>query len=196
MKLGLFGGSFDPVHHGHLLAARDALEGAGLDEVLFLPAAQAPLRDQSTRTPAVHRLAILKAALSGKPGFGVSDLELRRGGTSYTIDTVRQVAAELPGNELYWIIGADQVAKLHEWREIEALAALVTFLALERPGHEGRLQAEIPGLRLQRVRGHQVELSSTEIRARAAAGQPLDFLLPHKAIAYIRENSLYRTQDT
>jgi nicotinate-nucleotide adenylyltransferase len=193
MKLGLFGGSFDPVHHGHLVAARDALEGAELDEVLFLPAAQAPLRATATLTPAAHRVAILRAAIEGQAGFSVSDLELRRGGTSYTIDTVRQVVAELPGNQLYWIVGADQVARLHEWREIAALATLVTFLALERPGHEARLHAEIPGLRLQRVRGHQIELSSTEIRARAAAGQSLDFLMPHKAIAYIRENSLYRS---
>ncbi|MDX2186204.1 MAG: nicotinate-nucleotide adenylyltransferase [Opitutaceae bacterium] len=192
MKLGLFGGTFDPVHIGHLIAARDALEGAGLDRVLFVPAAQAPMREAAPLSAPLHRLALLERAIASEPRFFTSDVEIRRGGTSFTIDTALELQATHPGDELHWIIGGDQLHKLHRWHRIEDLARCVTFVAVQRPGHSGQLEHSVPGLRLVEVRGHSIELSSTEVRQRCAAGLSLEFFLPHKAIAYLNENGLYR----
>jgi nicotinate-nucleotide adenylyltransferase len=193
VKIGFLGGSFDPVHFGHLVAARDACEQCALDRVVFVPAAQAPLKPATTRASAADRLALLRAAVADEPRFAVSDYELRRGGVSYTIDTVRHFRTAFPGARLNWIIGADQLAQLPRWREIAALGRLVAFIVLERPGHPTRPPAGLPrGLRLRHCPGHLLALSSTELRARANSGLPLDWFTPHKTVALIRRRGLYR----
>ncbi len=194
MKIGFMGGSFDPVHFGHLLAAQDAYERAGLDRLVFVPAAQAPLKPDVVQAPAEARLAMVRAAVAGDERFEVCDYEVRQGGFNYTIDTVRFLETQYPGAELYWVIGADQVAQLGKWGEIGELAQKVTFIALARPGWTGGADAAIAGLgvRLQWCEGHQVELSSTEVRQRVARGLPIDYMIPHKTVEYIRENALYR----
>ncbi len=192
MKIGFMGGSFDPVHFGHLVAAQDAYEHGGLDRLVFVPAAQAPLKAGAVKASAEARLAMLRAALGDDTRFEISDHEVRKGGVSYTIDTVRHFGAEFPGAELAWVIGADQVAQLERWREIAELAGRVEFIVLGRPGWEGRRVPEIPALRLTWCEGHRIELSSTEIRARVAAGLPVDYMIPHKTVEYVRENGLYR----
>ena len=194
MKIGFMGGSFDPVHFGHLLAAQDAYEQAGLDRLVWVPAAQAPLKPGTPQASAEARLAMVRAAVEGDERFAVCDYEVRRGGVNYTIDTVRYLETQYPGAELCWVIGADQVAQLNKWGEIGELAQKVTFIALARPGWTGSHDAVIAGLgvRLQWCEGHQVELSSTEVRQRVARGLPIDFMIPHKTVEYIRENSLYR----
>lgn len=180
------------MHFGHLVAARDALERGGLDRLVFVPAAQAPLKPGAVSASAEDRLAMLEAALDGDRRFEVSDHELRLGGVSYTIDSARHFREKFPGDELFWVIGEDQLPGLHRWREIGELARLVVFLVLSRPGHADAHPADVPGLRLRRCEGHLVEISSTEIRDRLRRGLPVDWLMPHKTIEYVREKGIYR----
>jgi nicotinate-nucleotide adenylyltransferase len=192
VKIGFMGGSFDPVHLGHLLAARDACEHGGLDRVFFVPAARTPLKASAARASAADRLDLLRAAIVGEPRFAVSDHEIRRGGVSYTIDTVRHFRVEFPGARLHWIVGADQLARLPQWREIDALTRLAAFIVLDRPGVAAESPSGLPHLRMRHCRGHHLALSSTELRARVRRGQPIDWLTPHKVVELIRQRGLYR----
>ena len=192
VKIGFLGGSFDPVHFGHLMAAQDAYEQHGLDRLILVPAAQAPLKPQQVKSPAHDRLEMLRAATAWDHRFEVSDYEVSKGGISYTIDSVRHFQALYPGSQLYWIIGGDQLPQLHLWKDIGELAQLVEFIFLERPGFPVKAQPAIPGLRLHRCDGHLLAVSSTELRERCRAGLALDYFVPHKAIVYIQEKGLYR----
>jgi nicotinate-nucleotide adenylyltransferase len=192
MKIGFMGGSFDPVHFGHLIAAQDALERGGLDRLMFVPAAQAPLKPGAVQATAEDRLAMLRAAVDGDARFEISDYEVRRGGVSYTIDTARHMRERFASDELAWVIGADQVERLHLWRNIAELVTLVEFVALARPGWVPTRRDDISGLRLRWCEGHLVEMSSTEVRERVKAGRSVDFMMPHKTIEYVRENGIYR----
>lgn len=192
MKIGFMGGSFDPVHFGHLLAAQDAYEQGPLDRLVFVPAAQAPLKPDVVKASPEARLAMLRATVEGDARFEVLDYEVRQGGVSYTIDTVRFLKTQYPADELLWVIGADQVGQLPRWHEIGELVRLVEFIVLARPGWSGGTPPAIPGLRLRWCEGHEVRLSSTEVRQRVARGRPIDYMIPHKTVEYIRENTLYR----
>lgn len=192
MKIGFLGGSFDPVHFGHLLAAQDAYEQHQLDRLILVPAAQAPLKPNDVQSSAEDRLAMLRAAVEWDHRFEISDVELRRGGVSYTIDSARHFRALYPNDDLYWVIGGDQLPKLHLWKDILELVQLVQFIFLERPGYPVRSHPEIPGLRLHRCDGHLLAISSTELRERERNNLSLDYFVPHKAIVYIREKRLYR----
>jgi len=191
VKIGFLGGSFDPVHFGHLIAAQDVFEQHRLDRLFLVPAAQAPLKPHAVQSSSADRLAMLLAAVEWDRRFEISDYELRKGGMSYTIDSVRFFREQFPNDELFWIIGGDQLPKMHLWREIETLATLVEFIFLERPGHPAKVAPAIPGLRLRRCDGHLVEISSTELRERARRGLSLDYFVPHKAIVHIRQKQLY-----
>lgn len=191
VKIGFLGGSFDPVHFGHLLAAQDAYEQHGLDRLILVPAAQAPLKPKDVQSSAEDRLAMLKAAVEWDRRFEISDVELRRGGVSYTIDSARHFRKLYPNDDLYWIIGGDQLPKLHLWKDVEELARIVEFIFLERPGFPVKAQPDVPGLRLHRCDGHLLAISSTELRDRTRRGLSLDYFVPHKAIVYIRERGLY-----
>lgn len=190
-KIGLMGGSFDPVHFGHLIAAQDAVEQHQLDRLILVPAAQAPLKPADVQSSGEDRVAMLRAATDWDQRFEVSDVEVRRGGISYTIDSARHFRTLFPKDDLYWIIGGDQLPKLHLWRDIEELAKLVEFIFLERPGHPPKESPCVPGLRLHRCDGHLIEISSTELRQRVREGLSLDYFVPHNAIVYIREKRLY-----
>ncbi len=192
MKIGFLGGSFDPVHFGHLLAAQDALEQFPLDRLILVPAAQAPLKPNDVQSSAEDRIAMLRAATEWDRRFELSDYELRRGGISYTIDSARHFRALYPNDELYWVIGGDQLPNLHLWKEIGELAKLVQFIFLERPGYPVKAKVDIPGLVLHRCDGHLLAISSTELRERTRRGRSLDYFVPHKAIVYIRQRDLYR----
>lgn len=192
MKIGFLGGSFDPVHFGHLLAAQDAFEQHHLDRLVLVPAAQAPMKPQDVQSSSEDRLAMLRAATEWDKRFQISDYELRRGGVSYTIDSARHFRAQYPTDDLYWIVGGDQLPKLHLWKDIEELVTLVEFIFLERPGFPVKAHPEIPGLRLHRCDGHLLAVSSTELRERTRRGLALDYFVPHKAIVYIQERGLYR----
>ena len=192
VKIGFLGGSFDPVHFGHLLAAQDAYEQYKLDRLIFVPAAQAPLKPNDVLSSPEDRLAMLRAAIEWDQRFEVSDHELRRGGVSYTIDSARHFRAEYPRDELYWIIGGDQLPKLQFWKDIGELAGLMEFIFLERPGYPVKAAPPSPGLRLRRCDGHLLAISSTELRDRVKHDLSLDYFVPHKVIVYIREHRLYR----
>lgn len=192
MKIGFLGGSFDPVHFGHLLAAQDAFEQHRLDRLIFVPAAQAPLKPNDVQSTADNRLAMLRASVEWDKRFEVSDFEVSRGGVSYTIDSARHFRALYPNDELYWIIGGDQLPNLHRWRNIEELVTLVEFIFLERPGYPVKAKPDIPGLKLWRCDGHLLAVSSTELRERCRRGLSLDYFVPHKAIVYIQDHRLYR----
>lgn len=191
VKIGFLGGSFDPVHFGHLMAAQDAYEQHKLDRLILVPAAQAPLKPNDVQSTSEERLAMLQAAVGWDKRFEVSDIELRRGGVSYTIDSARYFRSLYPNDDLYWVIGGDQLPKLHLWKDINELAQLVEFIFLERPGYPVRARPDIPGLRLHRCDGHLLAISSTELRERVRRHMSLDYFVPHKAIVYIKEHSLY-----
>jgi nicotinate-nucleotide adenylyltransferase len=192
VKIGFLGGSFDPVHFGHLLAAQDAYEQHKLDRLILVPAAQAPLKPNDVLSSATDRLAMIRASVEWDKRFEVSDYELKRGGVSYTVDSARHFRALYPKDELYWIIGGDQLPKLHLWKDIAELAGLVEFIFLERPGFPVKTAPAIPGLRLHRCDGHLLAISSTELRDRVQRDLSLDYFVPHKAIVYIKQKHLYR----
>jgi nicotinate-nucleotide adenylyltransferase len=189
MKLGIYGGSFDPVHLGHLLVARAALEELALDKIFFVPAAQSPFKPGSKPAPDDFRLRLLRLALAGRPEYELDDQEIRRGGPSYTVDTLRAYARKFPGAELFYLIGADNAAKLNEWRAPAELAALAQFVAAPRPGGANAVfPAPFRGLTL---RGFPFGVSSSEIRARVQAGLPIDHLVTPAVAEAIRTSGVY-----
>ena len=192
MKIGFLGGSFDPVHFGHLIAAQDVYEQYHFDRLFLVPAAQAPLKAQDMQSVTEDRLAMLRAACEWDYRLEIADYELNKGGVSYTIDSVRHFRQQFPHDELFWIIGGDQLPLLHKWKDISQLAAMVEFIFLERPGHPSKPHTDIPGLRLHRCDGHLIEISSSELRQRVRQGRSLNYFCPQKVIAYIESKKLYR----
>jgi nicotinate-nucleotide adenylyltransferase len=189
MKIGLFGGSFDPVHFGHLLVAQAAREELGLARIFFILAAQSPFKPDFQPAPAAERLRLLRLALAGDAASEVDDQEIRRGGVSYTIDTVRQYRKNFPAAELFCLIGADQAGQLSLWREAPELARLVEFVVIPRPGEIApQLAAPFRG---RVLRGFPLALSSSEIRARCRAGLAIAHLTPLAVAEAIRNNQLY-----
>ncbi|MBP7830514.1 MAG: nicotinate-nucleotide adenylyltransferase [Kiritimatiellae bacterium] len=200
-RLGILGGTFNPVHLGHLMMAQDALERFRLDRVVFMPCARPPHKAARDLASDTDRLAMLRLAVRGDPRFAVSDLEIRRGGISYTIETIRALQRRRPGVRWHFIIGSDSLFELHSWREIGELLRRCAFLTLERPGYSpARMTARRLRLpepwpeRLARnvFRGHVMDISSTEVRARAAAGASIRFLVTPAVAGYIRRRKLYR----
>jgi nicotinate-nucleotide adenylyltransferase len=189
MKIGLYGGSFDPVHLGHLLVARAAREELGLARVYFILAAQSPFKPESLPAPAGLRLQMLRLALAGDEASEVDDQEVRRGGISYSIDTVRQYKSRFPEAELFWLIGADQAGQLSLWREAAELARLVEFVVIPRPG-EAAPQVAAP-FRGRALRGFPTTISSSAIRSRCAEGLSIAHLTPPAVAEAIRNNRLY-----
>jgi nicotinate-nucleotide adenylyltransferase len=185
-KTGLFGGSFDPIHVGHLILAREAREQLGLDRVIFIPAGISPHKLHRTPASAEVRLEMVRAAIEGEPGFEVDDCEVGREGPSFTIDTVRLLRERNPGDEFFYFIGEDNLEKLDTWREIGELRRLVQFVVLARSAVAG--SCEFP--RITR----QVDVSSTEVRNRVARGQSIRYLLPSQACEVIYRNGLYRDE--
>jgi nicotinate-nucleotide adenylyltransferase len=189
MKLGIFGGSFDPVHLGHLLVAQAAVEELGLDRLFFVPAAQSPFKPDSRPAPAPARLQLLRLALAGRANCEIDDQEIRRGGVSYTIDTLRDYAKRFPEAKLFCLIGADHAAELNGWREPDELARLAEFVVIPRPG--GATAVFPPPFRGRRLRGFPFGVSSSEIRARVKAGLPIGNLVPTAVAEAIRNGQLY-----
>ena len=200
-KLGILGGTFNPVHHGHLILAQDALEHFGLDRVLFIPSAQPPHKRIEKLAAAEHRLAMLRAAIGDDPCFEVSTIELERQGPSYTIETIKALHAARPETTLHFIIGTDSLLELHQWYQIGELLKLCEFVTMLRPGFpvehltEERLNLPPPwGGRLltNLFPGHAADISSTDIRQRAAAGRSIRYLVPAAVARYIAAEGLYR----
>jgi len=189
-RIALFGGSFDPVHHAHLRAARIALEYCQLNRVRFIPAAKSPLKVRGPIAENKMRLSMLELALRDEPYFVVDPCELERGGVSYTADTVRSIRARESATELFWIIGADQLTQLDRWYAVEELCTMVTFLVLARPGHELSVP-KLPGLKWIRLAAPLMHESSSLVRERCLAGLAIDDLVPAAVEAFIQANELY-----
>ena len=199
LRVGLLGGSFDPVHEGHLALAREAMRVAALDRVLFAPAADSPFKVGRMQASAEDRVAMLSLALADEPRFGICRADVDRGGVSYSIDLVRDALAALPpGTELFFVLGADALAGLHRWYRADELVRLCRFLSFGRRGTDidparlGFDPATNARLAADWHPGFDVPDSSTEIRRRAAAGEPLDGLVPPAVAAYIAAHGLYR----
>jgi nicotinate-nucleotide adenylyltransferase len=193
-RVGLFGGSFDPIHYGHLAIAEDARLALGLERVIFMPAARQPLKQGQHGAAPEARLAMVRLACAANPAFEVSALEIERAGPSYTITTLEALGAE--HGELVLLLGADAAADLPRWRAAERIAALAHLAVIERPGQHfdsGKLLAALPQLssRLTVLRGPQIAISSTMLRQRAADGFSLRYLTPDPVAEYIRAHQPY-----
>ncbi len=188
-RLGLFGGAFNPVHLGHLLVAQAAMEELELDKLFFIPAGQSPFKQEIPAAPAEKRLQWLRLALAGKTHYVVDDQEIKRGGVSYTIETVRDYAKKFPQAKLFWLIGADNVPMLNKWAEADELAGLVEFAAIPRLG-QTLLEFPKP-FQGRMLKGFPMEISSSEIRARVKAGRPIDALVPPFVAQAIRDAGVY-----
>lgn len=175
LRLGLYGGSFDPVHLGHLMVAQAAMEALHLDRLVFIPAARSPFKSGAKPAIGATRLRWLRLSLAGRPTWEVDDCEVRRGGISYTIDTVLDFRRRFPNAHLYWLIGADQVGELPSWHQADQLAEYVEFAVIPRPAFQ--VPSLSPPFRLIHLKGWPLAVSSSEIRSRIIMQLPVDHLL-------------------
>jgi nicotinate-nucleotide adenylyltransferase len=189
-RLGVFGGTFDPPHQGHLALAEWARVELALDVVWFVPAGTPPHKRGAVRSPARHRLAMTRLAVRGNPAFRVSTLECRRRGPSYTVDTVRAIARAHPGAQLHLLMGADMAATFGSWREPGAIARLATLVVALRPGAR-HPRTRVAGRRVVALTNPGLALSSSALRARAARGRSLRYLVPDAVARYIARHRLY-----
>ncbi|MDG0812070.1 nicotinate-nucleotide adenylyltransferase [Cohnella rhizosphaerae] len=195
-RIGLMGGTFDPVHIGHLLAAEAAREAADLSEVWFIPTS-VPVHKPQPGASGAQRRALVETAIAEHPSFRVEAAELDRQGASYTIDTVLELRERYPDVSFYWIVGSDMRDDLPHWRRIEELAELVVFIALERPGAAGEVAVAEPALpdylRGRIVRGEMpgIGISSTDIRRRCAEGRTIRYMVPERVRTEIERMGLY-----
>ncbi|MFP3906740.1 MAG: nicotinate-nucleotide adenylyltransferase [Acidimicrobiales bacterium] len=189
-RLGVFGGTFDPPHVGHLVAAVNARHEARLDRVLLVVANE-PWQKSGSRdlTPAADRLAMVAAAVDGADGLEVSDIEIRRGGPSYTADTLQELHDQDPTRELFLVLGSDAAVGLPTWEGVDRVRTLASVVLVERPGTEGGRPPE--DFEYEVVSVPLLDISSTEVRSRVADGRPLDYLLTPAVIDCIRSRGLY-----
>jgi nicotinate-nucleotide adenylyltransferase len=184
MRIGIYGGTFNPVHHGHLILARQALEEFKLDRLIFVPAAESPFKIQNHTAPAGDRLAMLRLAIAGEDRFSIDPLEIERGGISYSIDTVKMFRSRDPEAELFFLVGEDNADRLTEWHRFEELKKLVCFVVLSRS--EDFESSDYP------VVQRRIEISSTEIRNRVAKQESITYLVPESVKHYIEQHQLYQ----
>jgi len=185
-KIGIYGGSFDPIHHGHLILAREAREALDLGKVILVPAAVSPLKRRAAAASGDMRLKMLRAAIEGEEGFTIDDCELRRPPPSWTIDTVLEIGKRETDSEIYLLIGEDTVATLDRWRRFDELKEMVRFVVLDRTGSQMQRNYQV-------VR-RKIDISATDIRKRVARGQSIRYLVPPAVEEIIQRQKLYREQ--
>lgn len=210
MKIGLFGGALNPIHYGHLRPAEEARHGLGLDRVIFIPSGNPPLKSEDL-APAEQRVKMALLAIRGNPAFEVSDIECSGIGKSYTVETVRTFRKERPDDYFVFILGSDAFADLHLWKEPDALASLIDFCVLSRPGFDVKKALSSPfvtgpakqaggGIQKAGLKGGRdvffldvtmLGISATDIRRRAREGVSIKYLLPESVESYIIANNLY-----
>ena len=191
MRLGVMGGTFDPIHHGHLVAASEVQTLFDLDEVVFVPTGEPWQKDRATVSPAEDRYLMTVIATASNPRFTVSRVDIDRQGPTYTIDTLRDLKAQRPDAELFFITGADALAQILSWKDVDELWELAQFIGVTRPGHE----LSDKGLPEDRVTLQEVPamaISSTDCRLRTARGEPVWYLVPDGVVQYISKHQLYQ----
>jgi nicotinate-nucleotide adenylyltransferase len=189
LRIGVMGGTFDPIHHGHLVAASEAASTLGLDEVLFVPTGE-PWHKKPVSS-AEHRYLMTVIATAANPQFTVSRIDIDRPGITYTIDTLRDLAKQYPEADLVFISGADAIAQILAWKEIDKVWSLAEFIAVSRPGHNLELP-EAPAGTISVLEVPALSISSTNIRSRAEEGKPIWYLVPDGVVQYIAKHQLYR----
>jgi nicotinate-nucleotide adenylyltransferase len=201
MRVGVFGGTFDPIHTGHLILAEQCREQGRLDEVWFLPAPHPPQKDVRALTRFEQRVEMLALAVAGNPAFRIDEIEKERAGPSYTVDTFAELRRRHPGHEFCLLVGSDTLNDLPHWREPIRLLELTGLLVMARPNNpvptaeELRARLRLPEgvpLRLEVVQTPLIDISSRDLRRRAAAGRSLRYFLPRAVECYIRDKHLYR----
>ncbi|HWI43384.1 MAG TPA: nicotinate-nucleotide adenylyltransferase [Nocardioides sp.] len=192
-RLGVMGGTFDPIHHGHLVAASEVQGWFDLDEVVFVPTGQPWQKAERKVSPAEHRYLMTVVATAANPRFTVSRVDIDRDGPTYTIDTLRDLHAERPEADLYFITGADALAEIFSWRDAEELFELAHFVGCTRPGADvdPEILSRIPHDRVTMVQVPALAISSTECRQRRMAGQPIWYLVPDGVVQYVTKHRLY-----
>ncbi|RRK09870.1 nicotinate-nucleotide adenylyltransferase [Lactiplantibacillus garii] len=185
-RVGLLGGTFNPPHLGHLIMAQQVGDQLGLDEVRFMPDAQPPHVDEKKTIPAVDRVNMVQAAIADNPLFRLETAEIKRGGKSYSYDTIKALKAQHPDTQYYFIIGGDMVDYLHTWYRINDLVKLVTFVGIKRTGYPTTSQYPVIW-----VDAPLIDISSTQIRKKISHGHTVRYLVPDAVAAYIEEHHLY-----
>jgi nicotinate-nucleotide adenylyltransferase len=185
MRIGVIGGTFDPIHLGHLILGRDALDALDLHKLIFIPNFRSPHKLARSAAPPELRAAMVRLAIEGEPGFEIEEVEILRGGPSYTIDTVLYLRTLYPEAELFYLIGEDNLAELHTWRRVDELHHLVQLVVLAR-GTDGPPHPYIT------LHQRRIDISATEVRQRIAKGQSIRYLVPDKVRDIIENHQLYR----
>jgi nicotinate-nucleotide adenylyltransferase len=199
-RLGIMGGTFDPIHFGHLVTAEEALVQFNLDRVLFMPTGRPALKTHKRVAAAEHRYLMTVIATASNPDFDVSRMEVDRPGTTYTVDTLKAIRdAHGPSTELFFITGADAVWEIIGWKDADAIADLATFIAATRPGYDldAARQAHMDAatrFRIEYIEVPALSISSTDLRSRVAARRPIRYLAPEAVGAYIEKHQLYRNE--
>jgi nicotinate-nucleotide adenylyltransferase len=194
-RLGVVGGTFDPIHHGHLVAASEVAHLFALDEVVFVPTGQPWQKEGRQVSTSEDRYLMTVIATASNPRFSVSRIDIDRGGPTYAIDTLRDLRAERGDEaELFFITGADALAQIMSWQGVNELFALAHFVGVTRPGHRLTVQG-LPGDRVSLVEVPALAISSTDCRQRVASGQPIWYLVPDGIVQYIAKRRLYRHSD-
>ena len=197
-RVGVMGGTFDPIHHGHLVAASEVQAWFDLDEVVFVPTGEPWQKAERDVSPAEHRYLMTVVATAANPRFEVSRADIDRDGPTYTIDTLRELSSAMPDADLYFITGADAMAAILSWRDHAELFDLAHFVGCTRPGHEmdpSTLEG-LPGDRITLVEIPALAISSTDCRQRVERGEPVWYLVPDGVVQYIAKHGLYRKPET
>ncbi|MCD2169981.1 MULTISPECIES: nicotinate-nucleotide adenylyltransferase [Microbacterium] len=190
-RIGVMGGTFDPIHHGHLVAASEVAQSFDLDEVVFVPTGRPWQKDDVTESE--HRYLMTVIATASNPQFTVSRVDIDRAGPTYTIDTLRDLQDQRPGAELFFITGADAVAQILSWRNHQELWDLAHFVAVSRPGHVLTTEG-LPSQNVSQLEIPALSISSTDCRARVRRGHPVWYLVPDGVVQYIAKHHLYRSK--
>lgn len=192
-RIGVMGGTFDPIHHGHLVAASEVAQSFDLDEVIFVPTGR-PWQKISV-SPSEHRYLMTVIATASNPRFTVSRVDIDREGLTYTVDTLEDLRRQMPDAELFFISGADAVQQIFKWKDVDRLWDLAHFIAVSRPGHELSLSG-LSGKHVSLLEVPALSISSTDCRARVARGYPVWYLVPDGVVQYIAKHELYTEEAT
>lgn len=188
---GIFGGTFDPMHIGHLILARDVLEQLDMQRIIFMPASRAPLKEDEPLASSEDRYEIIRAAIKGESRFEVSDLELKLPGINYTVDTIETLCSQNPDDSFALIIGADQFEELPRWRRVNDLIKQIQLICLERPGYTLEAPPPLKGIKWRPIKPRALAVSSTEIRQRIRSGFSVQHLVPETALELILKRGIY-----